>query len=80
MERVNASLCLENLLIMQENERLRRQAQQLDQENKALLAELKQREQQQHQGAGGPSGSGGGHSPAAAAANLKAKAAGKQPK
>ncbi|CAD6254784.1 unnamed protein product [Miscanthus lutarioriparius] len=80
MERVNASLCLENLLIMQENERLRRQAQQLDQENKALLAELKQHEQQQHQGAGGPSGSGGGHSPAAAAANLKAKAAGKQPK
>jgi len=76
MERVNASLCLENLLIMQENERLRRQAQQLDQENKALLAELKQREQQQHQGAGGPSDSGA----AAAAANLKAKATGKQPK
>jgi len=77
MERVNASLCLENLLIMQENERLRRQAQQLDQENKALLAELKQR-QQQHQGAGGPSGSVSG-SGSAAATNLKpAKAAGKQ--
>jgi hypothetical protein len=85
MERVNTSLCLENLLIMQENERLRRQAQQLDQENKALLAELKQRQQQQHQAAAGPSGSGsgssGGHSPAAAAAaSLKAKAAGKQSK
>ncbi|AQK57392.1 hypothetical protein Zm00014a_027553 [Zea mays] len=48
MERgVNAttSLCLENLLIMQENERLRRKAQQLDQENKALLAELKSKAQ-----------------------------------
>jgi hypothetical protein len=77
MERVNRSLCLENLLMMQENERLRRKAQQLDQENKALLAELKQRQQQQHQAAGGPSGSGSG-SPAAAA-RLKAKAAGKQP-
>ncbi|CAD6258230.1 unnamed protein product [Miscanthus lutarioriparius] len=78
MERVNTSLCVENLLIMQENERLRRQAQQLDQENKALLAELKQR---QGQGAGGPSGSGSvSGSGSAAAANLKAKAAGKQPK
>jgi hypothetical protein len=73
MERVNRSLCLENLLMMQENERLRRKAQQLDQENKALLAELKQRQQQQHQGGVAPSGSGsgsggGGHSVSAAAA------------
>ena len=82
MERVNSSLCLENLRMMHENERLRRKAQKLDQENKALLAELK-RKQLQHAAAsasqgGAPSGSGSGHSAAAAAANLKA--AGKQPK
>ena len=77
MERVNSSLCLENQRMMHENERLRRKAQQLDQENKALLAELKQR-QQQHQGAGGPSGSVSG-SGSAAVTNLKpAKATGKQ--
>ena len=81
MDRVNSSLCLENLRMMHENERLRRKAQQLDQENKALLAELK-RKQQQHGSAsaasqGAPSGSGGGHSAAATTGNFKA--AGKQP-
>ncbi|CAD6268449.1 unnamed protein product [Miscanthus lutarioriparius] len=77
LRRMAQGKCLENLLIMQENEWMRRKAQQLDQENKALLAELKQR-QQQHQGAGGPSGSVSG-SGSAAATNLKpAKAAGKQ--
>ena len=45
MDRVNSSLCLENLRMMHENERLRRKAQQLDQENKALLAELKRKQQ-----------------------------------
>ena len=81
MDRVNSSLCLENLRMMHENERLRRKAQQLDQENKALLAELK-RKQQQHGSAsaasqGAPSGSGGGHSAAATTGNFKA--GGKQP-
>ncbi|RLM98443.1 hypothetical protein C2845_PM06G13790 [Panicum miliaceum] len=80
MDRVNSSLCLENLRMMHENERLRRKAQQLDQENKALLAELK-RKQQQHASAaasqGAPSGSGGGHSATATTGSFKA--AGKQP-
>uniref|UniRef100_A0A0D9XP53 Protein LITTLE ZIPPER 4 n=1 Tax=Leersia perrieri TaxID=77586 RepID=A0A0D9XP53_9ORYZ len=40
MDRVT-NLYLENLCIMQENERLRKKAQLLDQENKALLAKLK---------------------------------------
>jgi hypothetical protein len=75
LRRMAQGKCLENLLIMQENEWMRRKAQQLDQENKALLAELKQR-----QGAAGPSGSvvSGSAGSAAAATNLKAKAAGKQ--
>jgi hypothetical protein len=83
MDRVNSSLCLENLRMMHENERLRRKAQQLDQENKALLAELKRKQQQPQHGSasaasqGAPSGSGGGHSAAATTGNFKA--AGKQP-
>uniref|UniRef100_A0A0D3HIB8 Protein LITTLE ZIPPER 3 n=1 Tax=Oryza barthii TaxID=65489 RepID=A0A0D3HIB8_9ORYZ len=40
MDRVT-NLYLENLCIMQENERLRKKAQLLDKENKALLAKLK---------------------------------------
>uniref|UniRef100_A0A0E0MJP3 Protein LITTLE ZIPPER 4 n=1 Tax=Oryza punctata TaxID=4537 RepID=A0A0E0MJP3_ORYPU len=40
MERVNLKLYLENVYIMEENERLRRKAQALNQENKALLAKL----------------------------------------
>ncbi|OEL33873.1 hypothetical protein BAE44_0005108, partial [Dichanthelium oligosanthes] len=82
MERVNSSLCLENLRMMHENERLRRKALQLDQENKALLAKLK-RKQQQHASSsqgGAPSGSGGGDSGATAmGSNFKA-AGGKQSK
>jgi len=85
MDRVNSSLCLENLRMMHENERLRRKAQQLDQENKALLAELKRKQQQQQQqhgsasaaSQGAPSGSGGGHSAATTTGNFKA--GGKQP-
>jgi hypothetical protein len=72
MERVNTSLCLENLLIMQENERLRRKAQHLDQENKALLAELKRREQQ------GAAAAAASSSAAATANHTRPKAAGKQ--
>ncbi|CAL5098270.1 unnamed protein product [Urochloa decumbens] len=78
MERVT-SLCLENLRVMHENERLRKKAQQLDQENKSLLAEIKRKQQQASAAAqGAPSGSGGGHGTAAASSNFKA--AGKQPK
>ena len=80
MDRVNSSLCLENLRMMHANERLRRKVQQLDQENKALLAELKRKQQL---AAGAPAatsqdapsaGSGGGHP----AAGNSSKAAGKQ--
>lgn len=45
MERANTDLYLQNLCIMQENERLRRKAQLLDQENKQLLADLKLKQQ-----------------------------------
>ncbi|KAI3522777.1 hypothetical protein L1887_00827 [Cichorium endivia] len=43
MERLNSKLYMENCLIMQENEKLRRKAQLLNQENQALLSQLKQR-------------------------------------
>ncbi|KAL4592226.1 hypothetical protein LXL04_005214 [Taraxacum kok-saghyz] len=43
MERLNSKLYVENCLIMQENEKLRRKAQLLNQENQALLSQLKQR-------------------------------------
>lgn len=43
MEKVNSKLYLENCYIMQENERLRKKAELLNQENQALLNQLKQR-------------------------------------
>ncbi|KAK2454781.1 hypothetical protein P8452_02133 [Trifolium repens] len=43
MERLNSKLYLENCLIMQENERLRKKAQLLNEENQQLLSELKQK-------------------------------------
>ncbi|XP_030531776.1 protein LITTLE ZIPPER 3 isoform X2 [Rhodamnia argentea] len=43
MERLNSKLYLQNCYIMKENERLRRKAQLLNQENQALLSELKQK-------------------------------------
>ncbi|KAK4281642.1 hypothetical protein QN277_013110 [Acacia crassicarpa] len=43
MERVNSELYLQNCYIMKENERLRKKAQTLNQENQALLSELKQK-------------------------------------
>ncbi|KAK1310122.1 hypothetical protein QJS10_CPA08g01510 [Acorus calamus] len=43
MERLNSKLYLQNCYILQENERLRRKAQLLNQENQALLSELKQK-------------------------------------
>ncbi|GMH23166.1 hypothetical protein Nepgr_025009 [Nepenthes gracilis] len=41
MERLNSELYLHNCYIIQENERLRKKAQRLNQENQALLSELK---------------------------------------
>jgi single-stranded DNA-specific DHH superfamily exonuclease len=43
MERLNAKLYLQNCYIMKENEKLRKKAQLLNQENKSLLSELKRR-------------------------------------
>ncbi|TVU29880.1 hypothetical protein EJB05_21471 [Eragrostis curvula] len=43
MERLNTKLYLQNCYIMKENERLRKAAMRLNQENQALLSELKQR-------------------------------------
>ncbi|WOL12674.1 hypothetical protein Cni_G21441 [Canna indica] len=43
MERLNTKLYLQNCYIMKENERLRKKAQLLNQENQALLSELKQK-------------------------------------
>lgn len=43
MERLNSKLYMENCLIMQENEKLRKKAQLLNQENQKLLSQLKQR-------------------------------------
>ncbi|CAL5017139.1 unnamed protein product [Urochloa decumbens] len=43
MDRLNAKLYLQNCYIMKENERLRKKALLLNQENQVLLTELKQR-------------------------------------
>ncbi|CAO2839345.1 unnamed protein product [Amaranthus hypochondriacus] len=43
MERLNSELFLQNCYIMQENEKLKKKAQLLNQENQQLLSELKQR-------------------------------------
>ncbi|PON42459.1 hypothetical protein PanWU01x14_282170 [Parasponia andersonii] len=43
MERLNSKLYLQNCYIMKENERLRKKAQLLNQENQQLLSELKQK-------------------------------------
>ncbi|XP_073013818.1 uncharacterized protein [Typha latifolia] len=43
MDRLNSKLYLQNCYILKENERLRKKAQLLNQENQALLSELKQR-------------------------------------
>ncbi|XP_074379107.1 protein LITTLE ZIPPER 3-like isoform X2 [Apium graveolens] len=43
MERLNSELYIENCYIMQENEKLRKKAQLLNQENQALLSKLKQK-------------------------------------
>ncbi|XVE90870.1 hypothetical protein DITRI_Ditri20bG0110800 [Diplodiscus trichospermus] len=43
MDKLNSHLFWKNYCIINENERLRRKAQQLNQENQALLSELKQK-------------------------------------
>ncbi|EOY19141.1 hypothetical protein QUC31_006231 [Theobroma cacao] len=43
MEKLNSQLYWQNYCIIKENERLRRKAQQLNQENQAMLSELKQK-------------------------------------
>lgn len=43
MERENSELYLRNCQIIRENERLRKKAQRLNQENQALLSELKRK-------------------------------------
>ncbi|KAJ7971539.1 Protein LITTLE ZIPPER like, partial [Quillaja saponaria] len=43
MERLNSKLYLQNCYILKENERLRKKAQLLNQENQVLLTELKQK-------------------------------------
>lgn len=43
MERQNAELYWQNYRIMLENERLRKKAIELDQENRALMAQIKER-------------------------------------
>ncbi|PAN06297.1 hypothetical protein PAHAL_1G253600 [Panicum hallii] len=61
MERLNTKLYLHNCYIMKENERLRKAALLLNQENQALLSELKHRLAK--------SAAGGNNNAAAAAAN-----------
>ncbi|GAA0143393.1 hypothetical protein LIER_35736 [Lithospermum erythrorhizon] len=43
MEKINSKLFVQNCYIMQENARLRKKAEQLNQENQQLLNELKNR-------------------------------------
>ncbi|WOL01604.1 protein LITTLE ZIPPER 3 [Canna indica] len=43
MDRFNTKLYLQNCYILKENERLRKKAELLNQENQALLSELKQK-------------------------------------
>ncbi|KAI9389247.1 hypothetical protein POPTR_008G021766v4 [Populus trichocarpa] len=43
MEKLNSQLYLQNCYIIQQNEMLRKKAQRLNQENQALLSELKKK-------------------------------------
>lgn len=79
MERANSNLLLQNLCIMQQNEELRRQARQLDKENKALLAQL-QRKQQQEEAAAASSSQAPGCGGYSAAADQKVAGGGKKHK
>ncbi|XP_047312264.1 protein LITTLE ZIPPER 4-like [Impatiens glandulifera] len=57
MDRLNSKLYLQNCYIMKENEKLRKKAQLLNQENQVLLSELKQRISRPNNG---QKGNGGG--------------------
>ncbi|KAJ4836206.1 hypothetical protein Tsubulata_002417 [Turnera subulata] len=57
MERINSKLYIQNCYIMKENERLRKKAQLLNQENQALLCELKQKLSKANSKAGAPNNS-----------------------
>ena len=46
MDRANTDLMVQNLCIMEDNERLRRMARQLEKDNKKMLADLKLKQQQ----------------------------------
>ncbi|KAM3367314.1 hypothetical protein ACQJBY_016118 [Aegilops geniculata] len=65
MDRLNAKLYMQNCYILKENERLRKKAQLLNQENQALLTELKQRLAKT--AAAKPTGNGNGNGNAARA-------------
>ncbi|CAL5021676.1 unnamed protein product [Urochloa decumbens] len=67
MERLNTKLYLQNCYIMKENERLRKAALLLNQENQALLSELKHRLAKSAAAGGG--GNNNNNAAAAAAAN-----------
>ena len=68
MERLNTKLYLKNCYIMKENERLRKAALLLNQENQALLSELKHRLAKSAAGGGGGGGGGSNNSKGNAAA------------
>ena len=68
MERLNTKLYLQNCYIMKENERLRKKALLLNQENQALLSELKHR-LAKSAAAGGNNNSNNGAAAVVAAAN-----------
>ena len=76
MERLNTKLYLQNCYIMKENERLRKAALLLNQENQALLSELKHR-LAKSAAAGGNNNSNNGAAAVVAAVN--AAALGHQP-
>ncbi|KAG2658816.1 protein LITTLE ZIPPER 4-like [Panicum virgatum] len=70
MERLNTKLYLQNCYIMKENERLRKAALLLNQENQALLSELKHRlAKSAAAGAGAGNNNSSNGAAAAAAAN-----------
>ncbi|EAY94025.1 hypothetical protein OsI_15803 [Oryza sativa Indica Group] len=64
MDRLNAKLYLQNCYIMKENERLRKKALLLNQENQALLTELKQRLAKTKAAAAATKANGNGNMPA----------------
>ena len=77
MDRANTDLMVQNLCIMEDNERLRRMARQLEQENKKMLADLKLK-QQQHMAASSRPAAKKAPGSAASGATAPASKSGKQ--